>query len=63
MTSDRVYRKSPGIDYAIKEIEQNAGTQFDPEIAEEFLSVLKTMTPESIVADYLSKGSNQVTFS
>lgn len=63
MTSDRVYRKSPGIDYAIREIKQNAGTQFDPEIAEEFLSVLKTMTPESIVADYLSKGSNQVTFS
>lgn len=63
MTSDRVYRKSPGIDYAIREIEQNAGTQFDPEIAKEFLSVLKTMTPEDIVNDYLSKGSNQVTFS
>lgn len=63
MTSDRVYRKSPGIDYAVKEIKENKGTQFDPEIAEEFLSVLEMMSPEDIVDNYLSMGSNQVTFS
>ncbi len=63
MTSDRVYRKSHGIDYAIREICQISGTQLDPEIAEEFLSVLKIMTPEDIIDNYLSMGSDQVTFS
>jgi putative nucleotidyltransferase with HDIG domain len=63
MTSDRVYRKSPGIDYAIKEIKKNSGTQFDPEVAEEFLSVLNVMSPEDIINNYLSMGSDQVTFS
>lgn len=63
MTSDRVYRKSPGIDYAISEIRKNSGTQFDPEISEVMLSILSTMSPESIVQEYLSRGSNQVMFS
>ncbi len=62
MTSDRVYRKSPGIDFAIEEIAKHSGTQFDPEISKVFLSVLKTMTPENIIDEYLSMGSNQVTF-
>ncbi|MBD3277854.1 MAG: response regulator [Candidatus Aegiribacteria sp.] len=63
MTSDRVYRKSPGLDYAIKEIRNNSGTQFDPEISDVFLSILETMSPEQIIDEYLSRGSNQVTFS
>ena len=32
MTTDRVYRRRRGIDQAIVELEDNAGTQFDPEI-------------------------------
>lgn len=63
MTSNRVYRNSPGIDYAISEIKKNSGTQFDPEISEVFLSVLKTTTPDSIIDNYLSMGSNQISFS
>ena len=63
MTSDRVYRKSPGLDYAIKEIRGNSGTQFDPEISDVFLSILESMSPEQIIDEYLSRGSNQVTFS
>lgn len=63
MTSDRVYRKSPGLDYAIKEIESNSNTQFDAEISNVFLSILNKMSPEQIIDEYLSRGSNQVTFS
>lgn len=63
MTSDRVYRKSPGVDFAMKEIRKNSGTQFDPYISDTILSLLRTSTPEEIVADYISTGSNQVIFS
>lgn len=41
MTSKRVYRDSLSIDIVISEIEKNKGTQFDPEIAEAFLDILK----------------------
>ncbi|MEN8209969.1 MAG: HD domain-containing phosphohydrolase, partial [Candidatus Fermentibacteria bacterium] len=63
MTSDRIYRKSPGIDFAIEEIRKYRGTQFDPSISDAILSILKTSTPEDIVADYISTGSNQVIYS
>lgn len=41
MTSRRVYRDSLPIDVVITEIEKNKGTQFDPNIAEAFLEILK----------------------
>ena len=41
MTSRRVYRNSLSIDVVISEIEKNKGTQFDPEIADVFLNLLK----------------------
>ena len=41
MTSKRVYRDSLSIDVVISEIEKNKGTQFDPEIADVFLDILK----------------------
>ncbi len=41
MTSRRVYRDSLPVDKVITEIEKNKGTQFDPEIAEVFLNILK----------------------
>ena len=41
MTSKRVYRDSLSIDVVISEIEKNKGTQFDPEIADLFLDILK----------------------
>ena len=63
MTSDRVYRKSPGVDFAIEEIRKYSGTQFDPGISDAILSLLRSNTPEDIVADYISTGSNQVVFS
>ncbi len=38
MTSDRSYRMAMSDDYAVKELQENAGKQFDPEIVEVFLS-------------------------
>ncbi|MDP2754399.1 MAG: PAS domain S-box protein [Nitrospirota bacterium] len=40
MTSERPYRPSPGIEYAISELKSCSGTQFDPQAAEAFLRVL-----------------------
>lgn len=39
MTSDRTYRKSPGIEAARAEIQRYSGRQFDPHIVELFLNV------------------------
>ena len=41
MTSRRVYRDSLPLDKVISEIENNRGTQFDPQIADAFLDILK----------------------
>ncbi|NLI53143.1 MAG: PAS domain S-box protein [Clostridiales bacterium] len=40
MTKDRVYRKALSREVAMEEIRRNAGTQFDPQIAQVFLDVL-----------------------
>lgn len=42
MTSDRAYRKAMSKKSALEEIEKNAGKQFDPSIAQEFLKMVKT---------------------
>lgn len=41
MTSGRTYRKSLPLDVVISEFEKNKGTQFDPEITDTFLDILK----------------------
>ena len=41
MTEDRVYRKALSPKAAMEEIRKNAGTQFDPKIAEMFLEILE----------------------
>jgi HD-GYP domain-containing protein (c-di-GMP phosphodiesterase class II) len=40
MTSDRIYRKAPGSEYAQNELRRCAGTQFDPMVVEAFLKVV-----------------------
>jgi diguanylate cyclase (GGDEF)-like protein len=41
MTSDRPYRTAMSDEEAYKELEDNSGTQFDPEVVEALLAVLK----------------------
>jgi len=41
MTTDRIYRKAPGKEYAISELKKYAGTQFDPKLVELFIEILK----------------------
>ena len=41
MTENRVYRKAMDRESAIAEIKNNAGTQFDPEIAKLFVGMMK----------------------
>ncbi len=40
MVNDRCYRKALSTEHAMKEIRDNAGTQFDPHMAEAFLQLL-----------------------
>ncbi len=51
MIEDRPYRKALSMDQAISELRKNAGIQFDPELVEKFLSILKSegvTLPEAI---------------
>lgn len=41
MVNKRSYKNIESVDEAIKDIERNAGTQFDPFIAEKFIKILK----------------------
>ncbi|MEK6645922.1 MAG: HD domain-containing phosphohydrolase [Candidatus Firestonebacteria bacterium] len=40
MTSDRPYRKAMKQEYAVKELEKNKGTQFDPKVVDSLVRVL-----------------------
>ena len=41
MVSERPYSKSMTMEQAFKELEKNAGTQFDPEIVKIFIKIMK----------------------
>jgi HD-GYP domain-containing protein (c-di-GMP phosphodiesterase class II) len=42
MTSDRPYRKGLAAEIALDEIQKNAGTQFDPELAPAFVEMMRS---------------------
>ena len=50
MTTDRPYRKGMPHEAAIAELRRHAGTQFDPQVVETFISVLESM-PDSGTAE------------
>lgn len=50
MTNDRSYRKGMSVEDAIIEIEKNAGTQFDPDIAELFIKIIKEESDSIVYA-------------
>ncbi len=54
MTSDRIYRPSPGLDYAVGEIEKHSGSQFDPDLVRLFIRVLGKQSPKEIISDYIA---------
>jgi ribonuclease P protein subunit RPR2 len=43
MTNDRPYRKAMAVEAALGEIEQGAGSQFDPALTAEFLAVVREL--------------------
>ncbi|MBI4685196.1 MAG: DUF4388 domain-containing protein [Nitrospirae bacterium] len=49
MTTDRPYRKAISREKVIQEIVKHAGTQFDPEVVEVFLSVIKEEPSETAI--------------
>jgi HD-GYP domain-containing protein (c-di-GMP phosphodiesterase class II) len=40
MTTQRVYRKENDLEYAMNQIYENTGSQFDPEVADVFLKII-----------------------
>lgn len=44
MTQDRAYRKALSQEYALSEIEKNAGTQFDPEVVDVFVTLMREVS-------------------
>ena len=41
MTSDRPYHKGMSLEAAVEQVEKNAGTQFDPDLAKLFISLIR----------------------
>ncbi len=41
MISKRAYKEPLSVEYAMGELEKNKGTQFDPEVADAFIELIK----------------------
>ena len=42
LISNRIYRSALAVEDALKEIEKNAGTQFDPELTKLFVEIMRS---------------------
>lgn len=56
MVSDRPYRKGMSVEEALRRIQEGAGTQFDAEIAANFVTMIKSLNEEE-----LQKSFGQIT--
>ena len=52
MSSDRIYRKSPGPEYAMDQLLERSGTQFDPEIADLLVRTLRARSHDAVLNNY-----------
>jgi HD-GYP domain-containing protein (c-di-GMP phosphodiesterase class II) len=50
MTSDRPYRKAPGREFALEQLREGAGTQFDPDVVDALCQVLDRTAEQEPVA-------------
>ncbi|MDR3685545.1 MAG: GAF domain-containing protein [Coriobacteriia bacterium] len=57
MTSDRPYRSALGLEQAARELERNAGTQFDPRIVDVFLQILARSASASSLSAHVGQAS------
>ena len=57
MISKRVYKNEMDLEYAMSEIENNKGTQFDPKIADVFLKLLQEQSDSIVQYNSLEKSS------
>ncbi len=46
MTNDRPYRKAVSVEESLEELKQCAGSQFDPDLVEKFIKILKSVPSE-----------------
>jgi HD-GYP domain-containing protein (c-di-GMP phosphodiesterase class II) len=51
MTTDRVYRRAMGTEEALRELAENAGTQFDPEVVAVLITTVRAGTPVTTPVD------------
>ncbi len=52
MTSNRVYRKSPGEEFALEQLNGQSGTQFDPNLSRAFIEIIKARPHQDILRAY-----------
>ena len=58
MTSDRPYGQALSIDAALAELEECAGTQFDPAVVEAFLAEIGPAVPDRPVESRQTEKTN-----
>ena len=59
MTSPRPYRGPMSNEDALREITRNAGTQFDPNIVDVFVTIAPSMLPEEVEANGITEIPNE----
>lgn len=62
MTSNRIYRESPGEEYALEQLASNSGTQFDPNLARVFSEIIAARPHLDILRAYGSEQSEDQPF-